>query len=84
MHGEEDQILVWLSAGKHLLAVFQGMYMNASIDLAPNFRIRCRRNEKISTGAAVGRSKLETLFMHAFAPFRKKGSGLNLSILYAA
>lgn len=49
--------------------------MNASIFLAPNFRIRCRRNEKISTGAAVGRSKLETLFMNTFAPFRKKGPG---------
>lgn len=83
MHGEEDQILVWLSAGKHLLAIRQGMYVNASIFLAQNIRIRCRRNEKISTGAVVGRSKLETLFMHAFAPFRKKGSGLNLSILYA-
>lgn len=57
--------------------------MNASIELAPNFRIRCRRNEKISTGAAVGRSKLETLFMFAFAPFLKKGSGLSFSILYA-
>lgn len=83
MHGKEDQILVWLSAGKHLLAVIQGMHMNAAIFLAPNFRIRCRRNEKNSTDAAVGRSKLETLFMHAFAPFPKKGSGLSFSILYA-
>lgn len=37
MHGEENQILVWLSARKHLLAVRQGTNVNASIDLAPNF-----------------------------------------------
>lgn len=30
-------MLVWLSAGKRLLAVIQGMHMNASIELAPNF-----------------------------------------------